>query len=140
MSFFVSFLSVCKLFHKACENETGSSFVLLIQSRNAIGRLKKTYLHKPIEIGPFLPAKNFKKNSHNFKIFLYFQQCTTYKMGRVNNKEFSYMLFLFALQFHVFTYFFLLGQLFCFVKTPLAKAAINYQQRNTNRKPVQRVF
>ena len=32
----------------------------------------KTYLHRPIEILYFLPAEDFKNVSHNFEIFLHF--------------------------------------------------------------------
>ena len=64
----------------------------------------KTHLHRPIKILYFLPAGGFKIVSHNFKIFLHFQQYTICKLSSAYNKGFSYMLFLFLLQFHDFKY------------------------------------
>ena len=48
----------------------------------------------------FLSPERFQNVSHNFKLFLYFQQYATCKMSRAYNKGFSYMLFLFVLSFH----------------------------------------
>ena len=76
------------VFPKGIKREAGTSFVLLCQSRNTNGRLMKTYLHRPIEIFYFLPARDFKNISHNFKIFLCFQKYTTCKMSRANNIRF----------------------------------------------------
>ena len=45
--------------------------------RNTIGRLMKTYLHRPVGIPYFLPAGDFKNVSHNSKILFYSQQYTT---------------------------------------------------------------
>ena len=64
----------------------------------------KIHLHQPVKILYFLPAGGFKIVSHNFKIFLHFQQYTIRKLSSTYNKGFSYMLFLFLLQFHDFKY------------------------------------
>ena len=60
-SFFVSFLKLCKFsfFHKSSRKEVGTSFVLLIHSRNIDGRSMKTFLHKLIQILHFLLAGDF---------------------------------------------------------------------------------
>ena len=74
-------------------NDCSTNFILLLESRDTIGRLMKTYLHRPVKFLYFLPSRDFKNVSHNFKIFLHFQQYATWKLSCVYNKGFSYMLF-----------------------------------------------
>ena len=57
-SFFVSFLKLFKLFHKVSK-KAGTRFILF-QSRNTIGRLMKSFLHRPIEDPLFPTRERFK--------------------------------------------------------------------------------
>ena len=50
----------------------GNRFVLLCQSRNAIGKLMKTYLHRPIEILSLLNTGDFQ-NIFTFSKIHYLQ-------------------------------------------------------------------
>ena len=49
-----------KVFFIKALKKAGTSFVLLFQSKNTIGRLTKTCLYKPVEISYFFPAGDFK--------------------------------------------------------------------------------
>ena len=59
--FFVSFFISLQKF-VSLTKEAGTGFLLLFQSRNTIGILMKTYLHRLIEILPFVPAGIFKRH------------------------------------------------------------------------------
>ena len=90
-------INLYKFFSLGSKKEVGTSFILLFKSRNTIGRLIKTYLHRPMRILYFLLAWNFKNVSHNFKIFLHFPQYATFRLSLAYNKGFYYILFLFIL-------------------------------------------
>ena len=56
-------------FFKSSTKQGSINFISSFQSRNAIGRLVKTYLHQTIEILYLLLSGDFKNVSHSFKIF-----------------------------------------------------------------------
>ena len=93
IGFFFFFWNFKSSLQKA--SNAGTRFALLFQSRNKIGRLMKTYSHKPIEILYFLLSGDFRRFSNNFKIGLHFQSPAS--LSRAYNKWFCYMLFLFML-------------------------------------------
>ena len=96
--FILSILLTIKFFFKKALKKTLALALFYCCSRQI-----KTYLHRPIEIMYFLTTGYFKNVSHNFKIFLHFQQYTICKLSRAHNQGFFNLMFLFVLQFHMLT-------------------------------------
>ena len=50
-----------KVLKQKQEKEAGTNFVLLCQSRNAVGQFRKTYLHRPVKTLHFLTPARIQK-------------------------------------------------------------------------------